>query len=228
MIPPTPAADQRRSPCRGAAAATCRTRRSSRNRRVTAAADAAGEAAAEPAPDEAPKRIGSPSRWSSSTSRAPTRTVDSSTGTSSRCRATARIRSATRCSGGCSMKGWTSTSARSSCRPRWSRVQERQEAGRQAEALSGLHRRQHGDQRRHLVPGPRDARHRRLHRRRRQADADAAAGRRQDPRSKPEEKTDEASKRRHPLQAGDRVRVKEGTFRTSKATWTRSTRPTAA
>ena len=44
-------------------------------------------------------------------------------------------------------------------------VQGRQEAGRQAEALSGLPRRPHGDQRRHVVPGPRDAGHRRFHRR---------------------------------------------------------------
>ena len=53
-------------------------------------------------------------------------------------------------------------------------VQGRQEAGHQAEALSGLPGRPHGDQRRHVVPGPRDAGHRRFHRRRRASQPDAA------------------------------------------------------
>ena len=52
-------------------------------------------------------------------------------------------------------------------------VQGRQEEDRRAEAVSGLHRRAHAHQRRHVVRGSRDVRRGRFHRRRRQADADA-------------------------------------------------------
>ena len=83
--------------------------------------------------------------------------------------------------------------------------------GRQAEAVSWLHRRQYGDHRGDLVFGPRDARHRRLHRRGGQALADAAAGSR---KIVVKEKSDrgEAPTLSIAFKPGDRVKINEGTF----------------
>ena len=88
----------------------------------------------------------------------------------------------------------------------------RQETGHQAKAVSGLPRRPHGDQRRHLVPGSRDAGHRRFHRLGRPPVADGC--RRMSPRFSPsqEEKTDEAPKLNIRVKKGDRVKINEGTF----------------
>ena len=60
--------------------------------------------------------------------------------------------------------------------------------------------------------GSRDVRHRRLHRRGRQAVADAAARSGPDRARREEEESDEAPKLDIKFKVGDRVKIKEGTF----------------
>ena len=83
----------------------------------------------------------------------------------------------------------------------------------QAEAVSRLPGRAHGDQRGHLVPGPRDAGHRRLHR--------GGSGDMPTPMlphevarivAKQEEKSEKAPKLKIGFNTGDRVKINEGTF----------------
>ena len=109
------------------------------------------------------------------------------------------------------------------------RVQRRQEEGRQAEAVSGLPRRAHGDQRRHLVPGPRDAGHRRFHRLGRQAHRRCCRTKSPRSSSKTEEKTDEAPKLKIAFNEG-RPRQDQGRHlrELRRRSRQRSTKPAAA
>ena len=91
------------------------------------------------------------------------------------------------------------------------RIQGRQEAGGQAKAVSRLSGRPHGDQRRDVVPGARDARDRRFYRFGRQAEPDVAAGSRPDHRQAGRE-VGRAPKLKIDVKQSDRVKINEGTF----------------